>query len=118
MNINLDEEAVRQAVSSALLDQLGADGQRKLVEAALTFLITPPKDTYGRSNPVSPLQEAFNMAVGQVAREIVKELVADNAEFVSTISTQVGEAFIKMEATNFTDYLGAALGEALRDGRR
>jgi adenine-specific DNA methylase len=116
MNLNLDEAAVRQAVSTALLDQLGVDGQRTLVAAALEFLVTPKKETWQR-DPTSPLQEAFNQAVGAVAREIVRELVAENAEFRSTISTQVGEAFIKMEATNFTDYLGTALSEALRGDR-
>jgi tRNA(Ile2) C34 agmatinyltransferase TiaS len=113
MEIKLDEAAVQQAVSAAVLEQLGADGQRTLVEAALLYLMTPPKDAY-RRNAQSPLQDAFNAAVGAAARKIVLELVEENEEFKEKIRTQVGEAFIKMEATNFTDYLGTALSDALR----
>lgn len=117
MELKLDDAAVQQAVSKALLDQIGADGQRRLVEAALTYLITPKKDNYGRQE-TSPLQDMFNQAVGSAARKIVDELVVADESFQATIRTQVGEAFLQMEATNFTSYLGSALADALSNARR
>lgn len=113
-SITLDEEVVHKAVAKALVDNLGEDGQRTLVEAALQYLITPQKaTTYSREEP-SVLQNAFNRAVGSAAQKLVDEIVAENEEFKAKIRVQVGEAFIKMESTNFTDYLGTALSDALK----
>jgi len=116
MTISLDEDVVRSAVASALVDQLGSNGQRVLVAAALEFLVTPQKDRFNsRNDGPSPLQNAFNNAVGQEAAKIVQKIVAEDDEFREKITRQVGEAFLKMEATDFTDYLGTALSQALRN---
>jgi hypothetical protein len=114
MELKIDETVVQQAVSAALMEQLGTDGQRTLVTAALQYLITPPKSRYGAFERESPLQEAFNAAVGNVARQMVQEMVDKNEEFKHTIRTQVGAAFIKMEAKDFTNHLGHALSDALK----
>lgn len=118
IDIKIDEDVVQAAVASAILDRLGADGQRELITAALKYLTTaPPSNSYTR-NPASPLQSAFNTAVGGAATRIVNELVANNEEFQEKIKAQIGEAFVLMESTNYTDYLGSAIGEALRQSRR
>ena len=114
MELKLDEAAVQKAVATALMEQLGSDAQAKLVEAAMLYLITPPTGQYNNQNDKVPLQEMFNQAVGNVARGMVADMVKDNVEFQELIKRQVGEAFIKMESTNFSDYLGTALSSALR----
>lgn len=115
MEIKLDKDAVAEVVKQAILDRLGPDGQEKLIEAALVHLLTePPKrDHYAPQYP-SPLQQAFNEAVAQAARDIVKAEIATKPEFVERVKVKVGEAMALMDEANYSSYVAEALAEGMR----
>lgn len=113
MELKIDEAAVRDVVHKAILEQIGVEGRDGLVTAAIAYLMEPQKDRYGSG--ISPLQTAFNSAIGQAAMIIVREMVMSDPALQARIHEKIGEAIIKMEATDFTDYLGTALSSALRE---
>jgi len=115
MEIKIDEQAVRDVVTKSIMDQLGEDARETMISAALAYLLDPKKDGFNKG--ISPIQEAFNNAIGQAARTIVFDLVENDPDIRQKIVILVGEAFIQMESTNFTEYLAAALSDALRRGR-
>lgn len=115
MEIKLDKDAVAEVVKSAILDRLGTEGQEKLIQAALEYLLTaPPRDQYEWSQTPSPLQIAFNEAVAQAARKIVADEIATQPEFVERVKLKVGEAMALMDEANYSSYVAEALAEALR----
>jgi hypothetical protein len=113
MDLKIDEAAVRDVVAHAIMEQIGAEGREKLIEAALQALLEPPKDRYG-SYGYTPLQAAFNNAVQSVAAQVVREQVADDPVFIARVKEKVGEALIKMDDENYTNYVADALAQALK----
>lgn len=115
MKLDIDQEALREVVKAAILEQLGTEGRERLIAAALEHLLTPPPpDSYTRQRMPSPLEEAFNIAAATVARQIVMEEVAKDPVFIAKVREQVGAAVVKMDEDNYTDYVADALAEALR----
>lgn len=114
MELKIDPDVAREAVKLAVLEQLGEEGRSNLIASALDYLLRdPPKDRYSTHQPESPLQSAFNQAAAQVAREIVAEQVAGDAQFRALIAQKVGEAMAKVDEMNFSTYVAHALAEAL-----
>ena len=115
MEIKIDADAVKDIVKQAILDQLGDEGRTKLIERALTYLLTePPKGTYDRFSPASPLQEAFNSAARIAAGEIVREFVAKDPAFIAKVHEKVGEAMSLIDEADYSSYVADSLGEALK----
>lgn len=119
MELNIDEAAVREVVSAAILEQLGNEGRGKLIQAALEYLLTPPKkDQYSRVEYPSPLQAAFNDAAAKAARQIVMETVATDPTFVAKVKEKVGEAMALVDEANYSYYVSEALAAAMGKARR
>lgn len=114
MELKIEQGAIEEVVKAAILEQLGEQGRRDLIEAALTHLLTAPKSTSYGYQPVSVLQQAFNEAVSQVARKIIVETLTDDEEFHAKVRVLIGDAMVKMDQMNFSSYLADALGEALK----
>ena len=115
MELKIDESAVKDVVAAAIMEQLGVEGRERLISAALTYLLTdPPKPQYGQASP-SPLQQAFNMAAGVAAREIVQKEVAESPEFIAKVREHVGAAMAKIDEAEYTSYVADALAAAMRD---
>ena len=115
MKLDIDQEALREVVKSAIFEQLGAEGRERLVAAALENLLTPPPaDRYTSHRPPSPLEAAFNAAAASVARQIVMDEVAQDPTFVAKVREKIGEAIVKMDEDNYTDYVAAAFADALK----
>lgn len=63
-------------VLTAMMQALDQNKRDELIRKALSALITPAGAAgYGQPRPTSPLEDAFNMAVRDVARGIVTEMV-------------------------------------------
>jgi hypothetical protein len=60
------------------------------------------------------LQNAFNVAVGLAAGEIVRERIAASEEFKTKVRAAIGEAMLQIDKENFTDWVGSALASALK----
>jgi len=117
MEIKIDAEAVQAVVQQAIFDQLGSEGRDRLVQASLEHLLKTEPDQYGRPRSVSPLQRAFNDAVGIAARDIVIEFVRNDEEFKQRIKVVIGEAMLKIDEDDYSENVGLALGAALRKDR-
>lgn len=113
MELKIDEEQIQSFVHEAILQQLDDDARERLISAAIVHLTTPQPGQF--RNGKTPLQDAFDRAVGISADKIVREIVQENADYQLKIRKVVGEAFMKMEEEEFTNYLGTALGQALRN---
>lgn len=117
LEIKIDADAAKEVVKQAILEQLGDEGRARLIENALTFLLTePPRSSYGTQQP-SPLQVAFNDAARLAANEIVREHVAKDPAFIAKVHEKVGEAMALVDEANYSNYVADALGEALRKAR-
>jgi hypothetical protein len=114
MELKIEQGAIEDVVKAAILEQLGEQGRRNLIEASLSHLLSTPKSTSYGYQQVSVLQAAFNDAVSQVARKIIVETLTNDEDFHAKVRVLIGDALIKMDQMNFSTYLADALGAALK----
>ncbi len=99
VEMNLDSEALKTVVAAAILEQLTPDKRDDLIKQAVVHLIDPPeqKRGFGRPDTKTPLQTAFDMAVAEIARDVVREFLAKDSEtrdkIVDVIHNGIMEAF-------------------------
>jgi hypothetical protein len=113
MDIKLDPELIRDAVSSAVLQSLDENKRNSMIEAALKHLLTPSGDAYRKGE--SPLQTAFNNALSVVARDIAQKTLEDNAEVKEKIMGLLNEAFTRVMDANREQTI-LKLAEAITKG--
>lgn len=95
-NIQINDESIRAAVSAAILQQLNTDNNRDaILQQAVTYLITPPADTYGRTKP-TPLQVAMNEAVARVVHRVANELIEQDEALGANIRDIATSALSKL----------------------
>lgn len=97
--INLSPEAISSAISGAILGSLDAKTREDLIRQSLEHLLTPKKDSSWHGQKLSPLQEAFNIAVTSLARDEVKKNLETNQKVRSEIEKLVSDAFTKIFTT-------------------
>jgi len=89
-SINIPEDAVRSIVSKAIMENLPQETKDDVIRQAVTSLITPPRDTYGRPSE-TPLQAAFSQAVHRAVHQIATEMVEQNPQVRQRIADLLGE---------------------------
>ena len=94
-NIQINDESIRSAVSAAILQQLNTDNRDAILQQAVTYLITPPKDIYGRAQP-TPLQVAMNEAVARVVHRVANELIEQDEALKANIRDIATSALSKL----------------------
>lgn len=93
MQIQLTDEQLGGLLSKAVVASLDETTRAALIERALAHLVTPPKPNgYGGRADPSPLYQAFQFAIEQVARKRATELLADNPEVQAQIDGLLREA--------------------------
>lgn len=126
MEIKLDAEAVAGIASAAIFDSMSEEARDSVIQQAIQYLLTPDQDRASRMRPATtPLQDAFNDAIRQVAYKVVKEKIENDPEIQEAILTLLGPlltAALTGEAseygTSLSDKLGIALGSWLNDMAR
>ncbi len=83
-------------VITAMMQALDEQKRDQLIRKALEALIAPSAPSYGSSRPdPSELETAFNLAVFNTAREVVKEML-DTDEIRAKVRDLAARAFDKM----------------------
>ena len=73
----------------------GGEPRDAILQQAVTYLITPPKDTYGRTQP-TPLQVAMNEAVARVVHRVANELIEQDEALKADIRDIATSALSKL----------------------
>lgn len=113
MDLKIDADTVREVVQKAILDKITPEQRDAMLTAALQHLVSPTFNQYSRRSE-SPLQVAFEAAVGEAARKFATEIVNSDPAILDKIKHHIGEGFAKFDEANYSTYLGTAIGEALK----
>lgn len=95
--LQFDEAQLRTIVAGAVMQTLTADQQKTLISTAIETLITPKKaDSYPYNVLPTGLQEAFNSACREMAREVISDKLDRDSEFREMLTGVINEAFQKL----------------------
>lgn len=116
MEIKLDAEAAASIASAAIFDSLSQDARDSVIKTAIEFLLTPEKNRNNYGAGETPLQQAFNNAIREVAFRIVKEKIENDPQVEEAILDLLGPLLtsaMKVEGENYESKLADAIGQAL-----
>lgn len=115
MEIKLSEEMMRELVGEALLKAITEEQRTVLVQGAIRELLSPKRDGYsGRSS--TPLQDAFNRAIYDVAHKLVAEKLTADPEVQAKVGALVSEAFVRAFEADRREDLVSKIARAISDG--
>jgi hypothetical protein len=79
MSLQLNDPQLNEAIKAAIWNTLTGEKKDELLQNAISQLLDVP-EPMGRwdKNPKSPLQEAFNRAANQIARETAKKWLLED----------------------------------------
>jgi hypothetical protein len=112
MEIKLDPGSIQGIVEQAILSQLSAEQREKVLAQAVTALMTPQESSMGYRKTSTPLQEAFDTAVRQVAATEVRKIIEEDSEARQKILELVGVSIAEVCKGNY-DGLPERIGEAI-----
>lgn len=92
MDVKIDAEAMQSVVAKALMEGISTEQRDLIMEQAVKALITPPKNSYGRVDGQTPLQDAFDMAATSAVRTLAREAIEKHPEFRERVDAMLGEA--------------------------
>lgn len=93
IEVNFDQDALHDLISKWVLEQMSVEQREKVLQQAITYLMTPPKaDKYATYQPPSPLQEAFNNALNRVMHDVARTIVDEDPAIRDAIQKLMGEA--------------------------
>lgn len=120
LKVDLSSDQLRDLTSTAILQAITDQQRAALIQAALTYLLTPREGAYGRK-PLSPIQEAFNLAVEGLARDLVRDELRTNPAITEQIHALIVDAVDRLMADRaaVVDRMADSLSRALlnADGR-
>lgn len=112
IEVTLTDEQLKNVMGEAILAQMDDAMRASVIRQAITYLTTEQKGSssyYGQRT--SPLQDAFNRALGQLANEIVRTYVQENDAFRTAIKGIVEQA--ATEALTMNQELRKSITEAV-----
>jgi len=77
MQVNVDDETMKQVVAKAIYDNLTPEAKQRLMTDALAYVLSKP-EKYGSRR--SPLEEAFQEEMREAGRRVAAELINGNEE--------------------------------------
>ena len=117
MDIKIPEAQMQDIVASAIFQTIDENARATLIQDAIRYLISKPeKKSYYDADPKSPLQFAFENAIGVAANKLIREQIEANPEIQQKILDLLKEALTKVFETNRTatvERIATALGSAL-----
>jgi len=117
-----DDTAMKALVVEAMFKSLDEGKREALIKGAIAALITPTNKGHGYYGPnKSPLEDAFNDAIQQVARELVFETVRAEGPIRDRLKALCAAALEKLVLTDegqLATELATAIVRAIRDGKQ
>lgn len=113
MNFSIDTDMVKNLFGEALLASLDQNKREILIKNALQHLMSKGSESWNR---VTPLEQAFNHAVSEVAKQIASELLTNDTVIQDKIRSLLNEALVRVLETNreqTVNKLAAAITEGL-----
>lgn len=119
MSLNLNDEQLRAAVAGAIIQTLTQEKREELISHAVQALLTPPPTRNSWDKPLpSPIQQAFDVAVENVAREVAKEQVRSDPALRARLAELITKAVERlMNSDEVLDRLAQAFGAAIAGDR-
>ena len=96
MEVKLDIDLVRDTAAAAIVEAIGKEGRERLVKDAVSYLLTNHRDYRGNVMEKSPIEQAFQGAIMQVAREVISQELAKDSTIREKIRKVVEEAAMRM----------------------
>jgi len=116
-NLNLPDDQMREIVSAAILQTVTAENRDTLITEAIANLLRPNSSGYG--SKTSLLQEAFNFAVNQKARQILTEMLNTDEKIKAQVSGVIAKAaekaFNEERKEQMIDSMARAIATAFSD---
>lgn len=113
LKLDFSDEQTKQLMVRAAMEALTPDVRDGIMRAAVTHIMTVPKDTRGygyRDTPLlSPIQQAFFDATVQVTREVVSAHVRDSPDVRAAIAELVTKATTELVSQKASDELALAV---------
>lgn len=114
-SIELDGKGLHEAVTVAIMQSLTPETREKLIGNAICELLDPSRDNH------NGLRRIFNDAVAYVARKIIEEQLAADAQFIQRVSALVTDATTKAmgpeNRSKLVDQLASGISRALYGDR-
>ena len=119
MDVKLNDENMKDIIAKAVLDSMTPESRSEMIQSAIkSLLVTPTGNSY---NKKSPLQDAFDDAVREVARQTAREQIVGSSEIATAITAMISEAWTKLmtdeNRTKLVDRLVSALEKGLTGDR-
>ena len=121
--LQITDDAMKSAVVKAVIDSMEPHLMQEMVASAVKDFITKPDKTSGRSytDRQTPLEEAFQYAVTQLARDAVRDQLAENGQLMEKIKAAIQEAIVKAfegeKRDEMIDHMADAVGAAFKVSR-
>lgn len=95
MEIKLDTVDFKEVFNAAIIKTLDEEKKNALIQGALNHLTTRP-DNNGYRKGKTPIEDAFEMALNQVAREKIEEFLKTDESINKTIEKLISDAVSKI----------------------
>lgn len=114
LDLGLTEDQMADLIQAAILEKIGPEQRDRLIAQALEFLVKPTTTRIdplrpGADKPISPLMQAFQMAMNRAMQSVVEEMVVQNPEVLAKVHSMVGEVV--------TDFLTKPESDAMGRGK-
>jgi len=114
IKIELPQEHLEALVQQWVLQQLDDGKREEIITQAIAHLMAPQKDRYGSARNITPLQEAFNLAISQAVHRIAREMIDNNEEVQNKMRLEMGKAIETFFTTSY-DAPGSLFGQKLAE---
>lgn len=119
MDIKIDTPQMRELLAQAVFASLDEVKRDVLIKSAIQHLVTQNTDRYDRT---SPIENAFNYAVRDVAQKIAAEMLTNDSSVQEKIRALLNEAMVRLTETNrektvekLADAIAAGMAYRARD---
>lgn len=115
MDLRLNPEQFEQLVSAVIMQQLTPEQREEILKNAITHLLTKRPESPYSSHKVSPLQEAFNTAIGNLAYRFAREWLEAQPNAQQQITDLVAEAYqqaMRGDRATMVDRIAAQMSKA------
>lgn len=118
MDLKITDDALKAALSEAILVSIGSDGQKALVQEAINGLVQKQawKGQYGRTEErPSKVEELFGNAVARIAQEVINDLVKDDPEIRAAVEKISRDTIMAvLSSTEFAGAMSESLAKQIR----
>ena len=100
MEITLDNDMLKSVVSEAILKSIDDQKRDALVQAAIRHLLTSAQPTSYNRNPSSPIQDAFEHGMRNVAVGVCRDILEKDESVREKLRGLVADAVTRLMDTN------------------